>query len=57
MPELWIYHGEVVEVVRLRWDRFIDIKHIHGGRRETVALEQLVDHGELLMRGGEEHGG
>jgi hypothetical protein len=44
-----------VAIVRLHWSRFIDIKYVHGGRIETVALEQLVDHGELLMR-GEEHG-
>ncbi len=54
MPELWIYDGVVVAVERLRWDRFVDIRHIHGGRAETVALERLVDHGELLMRGEED---
>jgi hypothetical protein len=53
--ELWIYDGVVVAIVRLHWNRFIDIKYMHGGRIERIALEQLVDHGELLMR-GEEHG-
>ncbi len=56
MPDLWIYDGEVVTVVLQHfWSRFVDIKYMHGGRTETIALEQLVDQGELLMR-GEEHG-
>jgi len=54
VPALWIYDGEVVVIVRQHhWSRFIDIKYLHGGRTATIALEQLVDHGELLMRGVE----
>ena len=50
MSALWIYDGEVVTIVRQHhWSRFIDIKYMHGGRIAAIALEQLRDHGELLM--------
>jgi hypothetical protein len=55
MPDLWVYDGEVMVILRQHfWSRFLDIKYMHGGRVETIALEQLHDHGELLMRGEED---
>jgi hypothetical protein len=55
VPELWIYNGVVVAIVRRETHRrFVEIAHMHGSHVEIVAMEDLVNEGELLMRGEED---